>query len=272
MLPRVDLIRCEEFTYCLLNSPDHIGSFIKQNGFWGKLESTVCSILVDGLESPVIIDAGANIGGFTLPIAKKIANLNGVIHSFEPQRIVFQQLCTNIFINRLDNVYTHNVALGDECKLLELPELNFDESQNVGGFSIDEGIRLEIEEDGKKGNNFTNKLENKKNEVRQITLDSLNLFKSIAFLKIDVEGFELELFKGSVETIKSNNFPPIIFEVWDKNWYANKALLTKEYLLNFGYTFYEFGRDIVAQHPKHDRYLVFEKNGNNVNIMLKLRN
>ena len=66
MLPRVDLIKTDEFDYLLFNSNDLITNFIKNHGFWGRTESNICQILTDGMDKSIVIDAGANLGGFTL--------------------------------------------------------------------------------------------------------------------------------------------------------------------------------------------------------------
>ncbi len=76
---------------------------------------------------------------------------------------------------------------------------------------------------------------NNKTDIEQITLDSLNL-NNIDFIKIDVEGNELNVIKGTVETIMRNK-PIIEFE------YNNleKKLCNAEYgdiekyLNNLGY-------------------------------------
>ena len=70
MLPRVDLIKTDEFDYLLFNSNDLITNFIKNHGFWGRTESNICQILTDGMDKSIVIDAGANLGGFTLPVAQ----------------------------------------------------------------------------------------------------------------------------------------------------------------------------------------------------------
>ena len=80
-------------------------------------------------------------------IAKYISNTNGKVYAFEPQRIVFQQFCANVFLNRLDNVHAYNIALGDTVCKIQIPELDFWKSQNIGGFSVDANMgscRMEI--------------------------------------------------------------------------------------------------------------------------------
>ena len=60
------------------------------------------------LEGTDVIDIGANNGNFTIEFAELVGD-NGKVYAFEPQRIIFQQLCGNVFLNGLDNVYTYNV-------------------------------------------------------------------------------------------------------------------------------------------------------------------
>ena len=270
MLPRVDLIRAEENSWLLMNNQDHISDFIRKNGFWGHAEATIGKVFLANQQDSNTLDVGANIGGFTLPIAKFVSSLNGKIFSFEPQRIVFQQLCANIFLNSLDNVHAYNLALGDEICDIKIPELNFWESQNVGGFSVDEQIRKNIDYEASIGKKiFSNKESENQYTVGQRTLDSFNFDFEINLIKVDVEGFELEFFVGGLETIRKNKFPPIIFELWSgKSWYEQKAEKTKRTLMDLGYSFVEFGREILAQHPNHPIQCIIEQNGSNVNLRI----
>ena len=199
MLPRVDLIKTDEFDYLLFNSNDLITNFIKNHGFWGRTESNICQILTDGMDKSIVIDAGANLGGFTLPVAHHLQKQDGKVYCFEPQRIIFQQLCANIFINRLENVYAHNLVLGETSKSLMIPELDFEKAENIGGFSVEKSFR-----DFKK--QFYSNPENKGIDpfvVEGITLDSLRLLKNVSFIKVDIEGAELEFFKGAREKTKA---------------------------------------------------------------------
>jgi FkbM family methyltransferase len=253
-LPRVDIIRAEEADWLLLNSPDHISDFIRKNGYWGRTEADLCKMFVAGRANCIVIDAGANIGGFTIPIAKLLAQANGTLYAFEPQRVVHQQLCANIFLNGLNNVHSYNVAVGERNETISIPELDFETSQNIGGFSIDEGIRANLRETCIRNDFFLNhdRPDSRRYQVEKIPLDKLELFSSVAFIKVDVEGYELEFFQGAVETIRRNEFPPIVFELWEgMDWYEEKARRTVQFVSDLGYRFEKFGREILAMHPAH---------------------
>ena len=71
--------------------------------------------------------------------------------------------------------------------------------------------------------------------------------KNVRLIKIDVEGHELEVIKGSYKTLKQNNYPPIIFEAWTwKPWYQEKRKELFEYLQSMGYSIKEMGQNNLA--------------------------
>ncbi len=264
------MVRADENNWLLLNSPDHISDFIRKNGYWGLNEATIAKVFLAKRSHTNVLDIGSNIGGFTLPIAKFVSSNHGKVFAFEPQRIVFQQLCANIFLNRLDNVYSYNIALSDNVCEIEIPELAFWKSQNIGAFSLDESIRANLVGEAKIGKTLKNEESDKKYSVQQRTLDSLDFSFEISLMKVDVEGLELEFFKGGLNTIKRNDFPPIIFELWEnKSWYKEKAENTKKILTEWGYKFYAFGREILAQNPKHSIQCEITKENNKINLAIK---
>lgn len=68
-------------------------------------------------------------------------------------------------------------------------------------------------------------------------LDELNL-SNIGFIKIDVEGMEEKVLRGGVGTIVRNNYPPILFELWNVGFYnmtQEKHDSLKNFLESLGY-------------------------------------
>lgn len=82
MLPRVDLVRAKENNWLLMNNRDHISEFIRKNGFWGHNEATIGKVFLANRQNTNTLDIGANIGGFSLPIAKFASAYNGRVFSF----------------------------------------------------------------------------------------------------------------------------------------------------------------------------------------------
>src|ERR1700759_4114042 len=52
-----------------------------------------------------VVEAGANIGGHSGPIAKPL-HPNAALVALEPQRLTYQLLCANLALNGLWNVYS----------------------------------------------------------------------------------------------------------------------------------------------------------------------
>ena len=57
-------------------------------------------------------------------------------------------------------------------------------------------------------------------------------------VKIDVEGSELDVIKGSVETLKRSNYPPILFESWNEEWYEKNKQELFQFISSLGYAIY----------------------------------
>lgn len=138
------------------------------------------------LNSRTIIDMGANIGSHTISYANM--NKNCKIHSFEPQKNLFNILEKNVYLNNIqDNVILYDKAVGHINDYFELDPIPVDEEfYNKGGLKLGKG--------GEK--------------CEMITLDSLNL-NSCDFIKMDIQGSEPLALQGGINTIKK--FRPVIF-------------------------------------------------------------
>ncbi len=88
-----------------------------------------------------MLDIGANLGAYSIPLAKSMRDVGGVLMAFEPQRILYYQLCGNVVLNRLDNFIAINKAVGDYDGDIEIPEINYENNTNIGAFSLDKTYR-----------------------------------------------------------------------------------------------------------------------------------
>ncbi|MCE2919962.1 MAG: FkbM family methyltransferase [Acetobacteraceae bacterium] len=176
----------------------------------------------------VIFDIGANIG-LTTCMFSKVASQTRVF-SFEPSPEAFGYLTQTIAENALENVAAHQFAFGAQSGSI---------SFTVNAFS---GAASHLAPAGKslgQGNTL-------------VEVQDLNSFierekiSRLDFIKIDVEGFELDVLEGGVEALK--RLRPIVFLEFNSFTliaYGNRnprALL--EYLIdNFPFVYrFETGR------------------------------
>lgn len=250
MLPRVSLIRCDDADYLLFSTRDAVSSTIYFNGDWAKPLLTISRLFYHGIDNPFILDIGANLGAYCIPIAKEIQAQSGSIFAFEPQRIIFYQLCGNVFLNRLDNVFAFCQALGDEEGMITLPAINYGNSANIGGFSLDEKIRA-----------ITHPVETIKHgfepEVPLLRLDNLSVPHSPCLIKIDVEGLELKVLKGGMRFLEKHGYPPILLEAWTNDWFEKDRRELLDFIKQLGYEIFEIMDEVIAQHPGFNRFIKF---------------
>src|SRR5690242_13552991 len=88
----------------------------------GDYAFDVISKLTAALEPGcVVLDIGAHVGFFSIPLGRRAKALGGRVYAFEPVRCNFERLRRAVAINRLqDTVFTVNTALGTEQGRIEL--------------------------------------------------------------------------------------------------------------------------------------------------------
>lgn len=243
MLPNCELINCFGSQYLVFKGNDLISNAVRQQGYEIEVFA-IAQKLLEKHEYGVVLDIGANLGTFSIPLAK--ANPRLTFHAFEPQRIVYYQLCANTFINGLDNLHCHNFGLSNKAKRFEIVVPDYATESNIGAFSIDKEVRE---------NDYECKTKGATEPMVVFPLDD-GRHQKVRLIKIDVEGHELEVIKGGIDTIKGNNYPPIIFEAWNwKPWFEPKRKALFEYLQGHGYEITEGGNNNLAQHPKFGEML-----------------
>jgi len=133
-------------------------------------------------ESEVMIDVGANTGYFAVILAKKYKNAKIIAIEANPATCTILE--KNCKLNELSNVKIHNLAVSEKEGKLSLYQTGI----HSGANSI-----------------YATDTENsEKVTVESTTLDKLlaGKFSSIGWIKIDVEGAELSVLRGSSETLK----------------------------------------------------------------------
>jgi FkbM family methyltransferase len=252
MLPRVNLARFDDADYLLFSTPDLITNTLLQTGTWEPNLVAITSMFCGGVDAPLVLDIGANLGAYTIPVAKALQKMSGTVVAFEPQRIVYYQLCGNICLNRIDNVFALNQAVGETEAMVEIPRIDYKNFTNIGAFSIERKYR---ELNGSEASMLSGG-----EPIRVITLDKLSLPERPAFIKLDVEGSELRVLKGGMNFLRKNLYPPVLFEAWHESWFIEEkaALLTMFRELGYGVTPIG-GYDHLAQHPKHPAEVRFNK-------------
>lgn len=147
-------------------------------------------------DNSIIIDGGANMGFFTIPVAQALKDRGGKVISFEPQKQIYYALCGSCALNELENVFVYNLGLGDSETTAQLSDVNYSDRKDFGMVTISEDISVHEHK----------YLSNKTVDV--ITLDSMDL-PSLEFLKLDVEGYECQALRGGINTI--TKYRPIIW-------------------------------------------------------------
>jgi FkbM family methyltransferase len=168
-----------------------------------------------------VIDGGANIGTYTLLMARMMATWGSVI-AFEPQERLFYALAGNIVINNCANAKAVWGAVGHTIGTVKIPVIDYNKPGNFGGVSL-------VNPQGPC------------EDVAIYQLDQFN-FKRVDMLKLDVEGMELDALNGAKLTIE--RCKPIICA---EHIICGAEKLT-ECLEVFGYAVQMTGMNILGLH------------------------
>lgn len=160
----------------------------------------------------VCLDIGGNVGLYTYKMSKLVKS-NGKVLSFEPVNIAFNQIRFLKKKYSLNNSQIFNLAMGKkkgETKILipiidNLVQLGFSHIQTIK-YKSKNLVQSKYGDIFHKKMNFGYKQKTKIDLIDNIV--HKYRLKKIDYIKIDVEGYELEVIKGAVGSIRQ--FKPII--------------------------------------------------------------
>jgi FkbM family methyltransferase len=243
MLPQTDIIETNGCKFILFKKNDIVSDSIRHTGGFEQALLKIANAILSECEDGVVLDIGANLGVFTIPLAKTFPHIK--FNAYEPQRVIYYQLCGNIIINSLHNVYAYEYAISDREEEVEIQLPNYMTEGNIGAFSIDPEVREKAYEASTKG------------EVEFMIstyLDALNI-ENIRLIKIDVEGLEMAVIRGAVQTLTNNGYPPIMFEAWThKEWFQPRRQELYKLLEDLGYEITKLGENNLAQHNSKPKF------------------
>lgn len=182
--------------FLVRNANDHIQSFHAAGRYFGEEELAALSRFYRG---GLFVDVGANVGNHAI-FAARIMNAPYVL-AFEPNSVANTILRCNVALNELqERILVHDCALGARDGRGRMAEPRF--AANLGA--------TPIAEDG--------------DDFHIAKGDEIIGNRIVGFIKIDVEGFELEVLKGLSSTIARDR-PSMMVEVDQHNREAFDRLI-----------------------------------------------
>ena len=181
------------------------------------------------------IDAGANFGTYTWHMSKCF----DCCHAFEPNPHLSAVLQKG-FDARYPFVTIHQIALSNRASstILRIPQMNI-------GYSTIEP---------------SNQLEGKVSTLGQINAVNIECkpldayeFEDVGFIKIDVEGHEMEVLQGAVQTIK-HNLPSILVEAEERHRTGSVEGIF-HYLRPYGYQRFIIDADDLVEMEQLPKYV-----------------
>jgi FkbM family methyltransferase len=178
------------------------------------------------------IDAGANVGVYTLFLASRVGTLGRVL-AFEPADKAFAYLTVNVKMNALKQVTLRKAALADFCGTADF---------NQGE---DEANALSSLRESPLG----------KRPVEVVTLDSAIGDDSYAVCKIDVEGAEFAALKGAARSLGRVNPPVLLLELTNRTLIRSGSSVEelRSWLKERGYELWTYVPEVNQLEPWVER-------------------
>lgn len=178
--PFVWPIRVAETRYgptLYLGTDQYVGRSLELYGEYSEGEVDLFRKILK--EGDTVLEAGANIGAHTLPLAR-IVGEHGEIYAMEPQPFLCRLLDANLAVNMIKHVAAWGDALSDKIGETYMSPVDYRKAGNFGAMTADAFAGIAVE---------TTKVD--------------NFAMAPNLIKIDVEGMEAQVIRGAEKTIES---------------------------------------------------------------------
>lgn len=182
------------------------------------------------------LDVGANIGLFSLNASVCVGE-QGSVYAFEPAPVTFDRLKANVALNQFRNIKTENFGLSDQNDTLQFHvSLSGYDAWNSFASLNDVGEITTI-------------------DVPVISLDeyiSSNRLSNISLIKIDVEGWEMNVLKGATELLSRAQSPVLMVEFTEENAFSAGYYCGEiyDFVKSFGYEWFSYNSETNTLEPQ----------------------
>lgn len=179
------------------------------------------------------IDCGANIGAHTIEWAISMTGW-GKVEAFEAQERLYYALAGNIAINNCFNARAIYAAIGNPSNhndFIDVPIPDYTKASSFGSLEIRKNSNNEFIG---QSIDYTNT-----QRVTLLSIDNMK-YQRVDLIKIDVEGMELEVLNGAINTIKKYK-PILLIEIIK----SPKDMINK-LLESLDYEIFAMGINILA--------------------------
>lgn len=220
-----------------------LSSHLMLDGYWEMwLSEELVGCIQPGM---TVVDAGANLGYFTLIMADRVGP-KGLVHAFEPNPPIAHRMIKSLEVNGFrSRVTVHPEPLGDKNDREVILVAPSDEPKNA--YVTHEGVGLVL-------------------KTRR--LDSFPEILDADVIKIDAEGAELDIWHGMSGLLERRSRPQTIFLEYAAARYADPGDFLRE-IVAAGFSLAEvsFGEgiqprteaQILAAPPNIDQMLVLRR-------------
>jgi len=179
------------------------------------------------------IDGGANIGVHTVEWARHMFGW-GEVYAFEAQEAIFYALAGNLALNNCLNAHARLCALGESNGSIEIPIPDYFQPASFGSLELRKATTEFIGQ----------KISYEKNVCSKVPMAHIDTFEfpRIDFIKIDVEGMELDVLLGGKKSI-SRHKPIMLVEVIKSDRSELIAFMTE-----LDYKIFNLGMNMLAIH------------------------
>ena len=203
----------------------------------------------------MVIEVGSNMGVHTIPLARVLSAQNRTMLAFEPQPVIFQQLCANLALNGLMNVLARPYACAAQPGTVSFDPPDYRSPGNFGGAIMTSSVVKSTASTAQ--------------TVPCYPLDTFVHDAPVALIKIDVEGHELRVLQGAqgiltrshpilyVENDRIDQSPQLIewllvqgYRLW---WHITRAFNPTNFLHNAHNIYGDVSLiNMLCLHPSHN--------------------